>query len=111
MMNKEGRCDCGGCTKLGPCCLGVAFGITKALCLIILAWVGWLSGYYGISIVEELASIYYGYSATFLGGLIGGIWGLVIGFILGVIFAWVYNHCFCRCCKKSCSIIEKNKGV
>jgi hypothetical protein len=41
--------------------------------------------------ISKLHAIYYGYSFTFVGGIVGLVWGFIDGFICGVIFAWLYN--------------------
>jgi hypothetical protein len=38
-----------------------------------------------------LNKFYFGYSVSWLGGIIGLIWGFVDGFIGGALFAWLYN--------------------
>lgn len=76
--------------KLNMKKLALAFGVIWALYVVWIAWVAGAIGW-GDKIVDVLASLYRGYDATFLGGLIGGAWGFVDGAIAGVIVAWVYN--------------------
>lgn len=90
-----------GCVKakLSPCALGVSFGVLKGVSLMLFAWVSYFFGY-GAPIIENVASVYSGYSASIVGGFVGGIWGLVVGFIFGMLFGYIYNYILCRCCKK-----------
>ena len=46
---------------------------------------------WGKGIVEVMSSVYIGYSASFLGGIIGAVWGFADGLIGGAIFALIYN--------------------
>lgn len=88
------------CFGFCPVSLGIAFGIVSGLCMLALAWAGWLWGY-GTIMIDQIASIYHGYAATMIGGLWGLLWGFVKGFIGGLIFGWVYNglvHCRSKCC-------------
>lgn len=84
--------------KLSSCSVGVAFGITKGLCLMLLAWVGMYFGY-GMASISQVASVYPGYAASFTGGLIGAGYGLVVGFIFGFVFGYIYNWSLRFCCK------------
>lgn len=88
----------GECVKalLCPVSLGIAFGVTKGLFLLLFAWSGWLF-HYGTAFVERLALYYHGYDASFVGGLIGGAWGLVGGFIFGLVVGLIYDFCVSRC--------------
>lgn len=92
-------------THLGVCCFGGAIGITKGLFMLIiglLAWwnVGWASGF-----VHSLSTIYAGYHADTIGGVLAGAgWGVLCGFITGAVIAFFYNvllHLCCHCCKKN----------
>ena len=69
--------------------LAVAFGTIWALGILVLAWAaafGW-----GTALVELLGSLYLGYDASFLGGLIGALWAIVDGAIAGALIAVIYN--------------------
>ncbi|MDH3230496.1 MAG: bacteriophage holin [Alphaproteobacteria bacterium] len=69
--------------------LAVAFGAVWALGVLFLAFAaafGW-----GTALVELLASLYLGYEASFLGGVIGALWAFVDGAIAGALIALVYN--------------------
>jgi hypothetical protein len=70
--------------------VGLAAGIMWGLSVMLGTW--WLmwSGQPGTTI-SKLSAFYFGYSFTFLGGIIGLLWGFVDGFICGVVFAWLYN--------------------
>ncbi len=45
----------------------------------------------GTKVVEILASVYIGYSPTFIGSIIGAVWGFIDGAIGGAIIALIYN--------------------
>lgn len=100
-------CKTGGSkAKLCPFSLGIAIGVTKGLFILLLAWVAMWTGF-GMSMVNHIASVHSGYSASFVGGLMGGLWGLVWGFIFGFVVALIYDWCLCCCSRKSSS--EENK--
>lgn len=98
---KGGRCK----ARLSAVSLGVAFGVTSAICMALIAW----SSYYwgmGGDLVAQWAAFYPGFAATVKGGFFGGAWGFLEGFVFGVIFGWIYNLCLCCCgccCKSSCA--------
>jgi len=72
-----------------PVALGIAIGVLWAIyvfCVGITAMFGW-----GVALVNVLASLYIGLSASILGAIIGAIWAFVDGFVAGLIIAWVYN--------------------
>jgi len=53
---------------------------------------GWAAAFgWGAMLVEALASLYIGYGASFLGGIIGGLWAFVDGAIAGALIAAIYN--------------------
>ncbi|GAB4189480.1 MAG: bacteriophage holin [Simkaniaceae bacterium] len=67
----------------------LAFGIVWGLANLIVGWTsifGWGNAY-----VETLSSIYIGYDASFIGGIVGGIWAFADGVIGGLVFAFFYN--------------------
>ena len=76
--------------KLHAVKFGLAIGIIWAAVCFIMSftamWWGWCD-----SMVELMASIYIGYSATVLGAFIGLGWALADGFIGGFFVAWLYN--------------------
>ena len=52
----------------------------------LMAHYGW-----GTKPVDMLASVYIGYSASFVGALIGGLWAFFDALIAAAIIAWLYN--------------------
>jgi hypothetical protein len=42
-------------------------------------------------IMTKFTSFFFGYSYTYVGGLIGFVWAFVYGFVIGGIFSWLYN--------------------
>lgn len=91
-------------TKLCAVSLGIAFGATEGLFFLLFAWAGWLFGY-GDAMIQQIAVAFFGYAASFLGGILGGIWGFIDGFVFGIVAGSIYNFCLSRC-KKS-STVEK----
>ena len=78
-----------GMEKLNVKALAVGIGVLWAIYVLFIGWVaafGW-----GTELVTVLSSLYIGYSASFVGGIIGGIWAFIDGAIAGAIIAWVYN--------------------
>ena len=78
-----------GMEKLNVKALAVGIGVLWAIYVLFIGWVaafGW-----GKELVTVLSSLYIGYSASFVGGIIGGIWAFIDGAIAGAIIAWVYN--------------------
>ena len=67
----------------------LAFGISWGLIVMSAGWLA-ITGW-GAAIVDVFASLYIGYSASFLGGVIGFIWGFVDGAIFGALVAAIYN--------------------
>jgi hypothetical protein len=106
--------SCGNCSKgtsLCPLSFGLAWGLTFALMMLAIAWVGWWWGY-GSAIIAEISNIYSGYEASLIGGLWGALWGFIEGFIMGFLVAFFYDlitKC-CRCCKKSRCACMKTGG-
>ncbi len=86
-------------SKLSKCGFGFALGITNGLGMMLLAWAAMQWGF-GASMITQVASVYHGYDATWMGGLYGAGWGFVDGFIFGFVAAAFYNLCLCCCCKK-----------
>ena len=75
--------------KLSICGLGLGLGIMWGISMIVAGWTsmfGW-----GNLFVNTMQSIYIGYEASFIGGIIGGLWGFVDGFIGGVLISFFYN--------------------
>jgi len=69
---------------------GLACGILWGVLVLLMGWaaalIGWTS-----AMVDVFASIYIGYSASFVGAIIGAIWAFFDGLIGGYIFVWLYN--------------------
>ena len=70
--------------------LGLSVGLVWGLTILLATW--WLliidaTG----GTISKLSKIYYGYSFSWLGGIVGFIWGFIGGFIGGVLIAWFYN--------------------
>ena len=76
--------------KLNKNAAGLAAGILWGLCIMLGTWFMLLVGSPGHTITK-LHVFYFGYSFTFVGGIIGLIWGFIDGFICGFLFAWLYN--------------------
>lgn len=95
--------------KLSIVAFGVAIAIMEALFLMMLAWAGLILGY-GLPVIEHLATLFPGYNATFVGGLLGGLEGLIDGFIWGAITALIYNLVLC-CCSCCCKKQDEDKKV
>jgi len=75
--------------KLNVKALAVGLGVLWGFMML---FVGWASIFgWGTKFVEIMASIYFGFAPTFLGGIIGAIWGFFDGAIGGAIIAIVYN--------------------
>ncbi|EKD70478.1 MAG: hypothetical protein ACD_46C00523G0004 [uncultured bacterium] len=85
------------CAQLSPCALGLAFGITNGLFMMLFAWAGMFG--FGVALIDVIGSVFYGYAPTFLGGIIGGVWGLIDGFVFGFVAGWIYNGSLGCCCK------------
>jgi hypothetical protein len=76
--------------KLSIKALSLTSGILWGLTILIATyWV--VIGNSGGETLGKLHKFYFGYSVTWLGGIIGLIWGFVDGLICGAIFAWLYN--------------------
>ena len=70
--------------------LGISVGCVWGSYLFLTALLSWYWGI-GTPILHVFASLYFGYSANLLGGIIGFVWGFCDGFITGVLVAWLYN--------------------
>ena len=75
--------------KFCPKCAGLGFGSVWGVCMLITGWVA-MTGW-GYQFVDTMASVYTGYSASFVGAIVGGIWGFFYGALIGFAFGWVYN--------------------
>jgi len=75
--------------RLNVKALAIALGSSWALCILFAGWAaifGW-----SVQFVDVMGSVYPGYGASFLGGIIGALWGFVDGAVAGVVIAVVYN--------------------
>jgi hypothetical protein len=73
--------------------LGFALGLMWGLAVMLGTW--WLLavGQPGTTI-SKLSAFYFGYTFSFVGGIVGLFWGFIDGFICGVLIAWFYNMGF-----------------
>ena len=83
-----------------PMVLAVSLGLVWGLSAAGLAWIAACCGY-GSTIVNVMATVYIGYSTSFLGGLIGLVWGFFDMFIGAVLVIYVYR--FLSCYLSKCS--------
>lgn len=103
MMGCE-KCGCGCNKKLCPFTFGLALGLTCAIFTAVYAWIGWAWGY-GVELITQYGSVYFGYAPTFIGGLWGALWGFAEGFIFGFVLVLIFD--LLMCCKKC---LCKNNG-
>jgi len=76
--------------KLNIKALGLTSGILWGLAIFLTTyWIVITDS--GGSTLGLLHKFYFGYSVSWLGGIIGLFWGFIDGFITGAIFAWLYN--------------------
>jgi hypothetical protein len=70
--------------------LGFALGLSWGLAVMLGTW--WLM-YMGSpgTTISKLSAFYFGYTFSFVGGIVGLFWGFIDGFICGVVIAWFYN--------------------
>jgi len=75
--------------RLNVKALTLALGFSWAICVLFAGWAaifGWGAGF-----VEIMSSMYIGYEASFIGGLVGAVWGFVDGAIAGLLISFLYN--------------------
>ncbi len=75
--------------KLNVKGLTLALGISWSACVLFAGWAsmfGWGSGF-----VEVMSSMYIGYEASLVGGLVGAAWAFVDGAIAGLLVSLLYN--------------------
>jgi hypothetical protein len=77
--------------KLDAIKFGLAGGIISAILTFALALGAAFAGVGG-GLVDSLASLYVGYEATIVGGLIGALWAFVEGFVFFYMMAWLYAY-------------------
>jgi hypothetical protein len=94
-------------TRLGVFAIGFALGITWAIGLLLLGWIGKITGW-GKPMIDVIGTMYLGYQATFWGAVIGAVWGFVDLFIGGIVFAAIYNACVCS---KGCNHETHTSGM
>jgi hypothetical protein len=70
---------------------GTAVGLAWGGFLGVVALVAWVIGP-GDAFIQIMSSIFPGYGAGLMGGVVGGVWGCCVGFVFGVSMAWVYNR-------------------
>jgi hypothetical protein len=68
----------------------LATGIVSGAGIMFLGWIAALG--WGKSLLDALAGLYVGYTASFVGGIIGGVYGFFDGLIGAAILAWLYNR-------------------
>jgi hypothetical protein len=77
--------------KLNIKALAIAGGVLWSLYMLLVGWSAWLFNW-GTGFVSTMASIYIGFTPTFVGGIIGAVWAFIDGVIAGAVIAWVYNR-------------------
>ena len=80
---------------LGVISFGLALALTSAAFTFLLGLMATFFGW-GRVIVQVLASLYIGYSPTFVGTIAGAVWAFVDGFVAGIMIAWLYNRFLVR---------------
>ena len=71
--------------------LGFALGLTWGLGVMIATWWLIMVWFQPGTTISKLSAFYFGYTFSFVGGLVGLFWGFIDGFICGVVIAWFYN--------------------
>jgi hypothetical protein len=84
---KGGDPDMKGSVKHAALAGGIVWGVALFLTTLIAVW----TGGYAMSFLQVVASIYPGYSISYVGSLIGLIYGFLDVFIGVYIVVWVYN--------------------
>jgi len=69
---------------------GLSAGILWALAIFLMGVIATYSSW-GQEFVDLMSSIYLGYGASWLGGIIGAVWAFVDVFIAGYLLIWLYN--------------------
>ncbi|MDJ0651877.1 MAG: hypothetical protein QNJ27_02575 [Simkaniaceae bacterium] len=75
--------------RLCPKCLALSFGVVWGVAVLLTGWIA-MTGW-GSQFVDVLSSLYTGYGASFIGGVVGGIWAFFIGAILGCGVGLIHN--------------------
>jgi hypothetical protein len=76
--------------NLNKTALGFSLGLTWGFIVLLTTWWLLIMGSSG-STISNLSRFYFGYSFSWIGGLIGLLYGFVDGFICGLVIAWLYN--------------------
>jgi len=76
--------------KLNVKAFSLTCGILWALTILLITYWIVISGSGGKTL-SLISKFYFGYSVSWLGGIIGALWGFVDGFISGAVFSWLYN--------------------
>jgi len=69
----------------------VASGVLWAVVMFVTTLFAAMNGY-ATDFLLVMASIYPGFSLTYMGAFIGAIYGFIDGFVGGWLFAWLYNR-------------------
>ena len=78
--------------KLNAKALGLSLGIIWGAAILLVTFASLLTaGSYGVKFLYGIASIYPGYSISYIGALIGLAYGFVDAFIAGWLVAVIYN--------------------
>jgi hypothetical protein len=77
--------------KLNAKALALTCGVLWAATILLSTWWLLLFGFKG-ALMQQLDHFYFGYSVSWLGGVIGAVWGFVDGCICGFVFGWLYNR-------------------
>lgn len=80
---------------LGVISFGLALAVTSAVFTVLLGIMASFFGW-GVELAGMLASLYIGFSPTFVGTIAGAVWAFVDGFVAGVMIAWLYNRFLLR---------------
>ena len=84
--------------------LALSIGITWAVFMLFLGWVG-ITGW-GSSVISVMSSLYIGFVPSFVGGIIGGLWAFLDGAVAGFLIGYFYNL-FCG--KEKKRVVRKRK--
>jgi fructose-specific phosphotransferase system IIC component len=80
---------------LGVISFGLALAVTSAVFTFLLGLMATFFGW-GVELAGVLASLYIGFSPTFVGTIAGAVWAFVDGFVAGIMIAWLYNKFLLR---------------
>lgn len=70
--------------------LGLAGGVTSGLMLMMLTLIAMMTGW-GKPATNLLATVYPGYSTSFIGSLVGFVYGFIDGLISFYLIGFIYN--------------------